>query len=71
MGDEIVVSIEVRGLGYAQAGPLTQGQIVVQGSNSRVRRVQGAGTLASPVSGETSVEFDLVSLPEGYHPRQN
>lgn len=61
------VSIELRGLGYAlDHAPLVRGSITVQGTNSRIRRVEGTGAVQSPVAGEATVSFDLVSLPVGF-----
>ncbi len=59
-----VVSLELRGLGYRlDNAPLLKGAITVQGTNSWIRRVEGTGVVASPVAGEATVSFDLVSLP--------
>ncbi len=60
------VAIELRGLGYAFRADLVSGQIAVQRTSRRVRRVEGGGTVPSPVSGEATVAFALVSLPRGY-----
>ena len=60
------VVIELQGLGYEVRARLVRGCISVQRTVRRVRRVQGTGVIPSPVSGEATVEFDLVSLPRGY-----
>jgi hypothetical protein len=65
------VSIELRGLGYALDAPLLRGSIVVQGTNSRIRRVEGTGVVRSPVAGEATVSFDLVSLAAGFRDRNS
>jgi len=60
------VSIELRGFGYGfDASPL-RGAIAVQRTSRRVRRVEGTAVMQSPVEGEATVTFDLVSLPIGY-----
>ena len=63
---DVSVAIELRGLGYALDGHLEGGSIVVQRTRDRVRRVEGTAVLPSPVSGEATIAFDLVSLPRGY-----
>ena len=63
------ISIELRGLGYALDAPLVRGAVAVQRTSRRVRRVEGTAVLPSPVAGEVTVAFDLVSLPAGYHER--
>lgn len=55
------VHVELRGLGYTAAGPLTEGAVTVQRTNRRIRKVVGTG-----VVGGATVTFDLVSLPAGY-----
>jgi hypothetical protein len=60
------VSIELRGLGYALDAPLVRGAVAVQRTSRRVRRVEGTAVVPSPVAGEATVAFDLVSLPAGY-----
>jgi len=60
------VSIELRGLGYAIDASALRGAIAVQRTSRRVRRVEGTVVMQSPVEGEATVAFDLVSLPVGY-----
>jgi hypothetical protein len=66
---ETVVSIELPLQGYAIREPLISGRITVQRTSRWVRRVAGAGTVRSPVAGEATIWFDLLSLPGGYDDR--
>lgn len=60
------ISIELRGLEYAFDERLVSGSITVQRTSRRVRRVEGTAVVMSPVAGEATVVFELVSLPQGY-----
>jgi hypothetical protein len=62
-----MLSLEVRELGYQIDGPIEPAAIRVQRTNSRVRMVRGHATLPGPAGGVATVDFDLLSLPAGYH----